>query len=166
VVTGSPLNICAHHLKQAAELYASASGHETQTRIRERCPDCNHMTLTATLAPPVVTCRNCGHTHAIATSDIPIRDTKIIETGDPVVYYIRFADRIKIGTTANLPNRLATLPHDEVLAVERGGRDVEKQRHQQFRQYRITPKGEWFRPGEHLMAHIAALPKVPTSHSL
>lgn len=161
VVTGSPLNICAKHLQQAAELYASASGHETETRIRERCPDCNYMTLTATLAPPVVTCRRCGHTHPIKTSQVPLPDRRTIKAGDPVVYYIRFGDRIKIGTTQNLSSRLASLPHDELLAVERGDRDLEQERHKQFGQYRITRRGEWFTLGPELLEHIAVLPKLP-----
>ena len=32
-----------------------------------------------------------------------------------VVYYLRYRDRIKIGTTANPAQRFAALPHDEVL---------------------------------------------------
>lgn len=37
-----------------------------------------------------------------------------------VVYYLRYRDRIKIGTSANPRLRFAALPHDEVLAFERG----------------------------------------------
>lgn len=64
-------------------------------------------------------------------------------TGSEVVYYIRFGDRVKIGTTTHLRNRLSAIPHDEVMAVEAGGRGVEQARHRQFAKLRIT--GEWFR---------------------
>lgn len=162
VVTGSPLNICAKHLRQAAELYASASGHEPETRVRERCPTCRQMALVAKAAPPTIVCVNCGYARTITVSDLPTRNPSQIESGDPVVYYIQFGDRIKIGTTRNLEARLAALPHDEVLAVERGDRDIEKRRHLQFAESRVTPRGEWFTRGERLMKHIASLQDTQT----
>jgi hypothetical protein len=73
----------------------------------------------------------------------------------PVVYYIRFGGRIKIGTTVSLPSRLSSIPCDEVLAIEPGGGDIETRRHTQFAEYHIT--GEWFRPGLELMRHIGLL---------
>jgi excisionase family DNA binding protein len=73
----------------------------------------------------------------------------------PRVYYIRFGDRIKIGTTKCLTARLSDLPHDEVLATEPGGRDVETRRHRQFAAQKI--RREWFRPDPVLLEHIAAL---------
>ena len=39
-----------------------------------------------------------------------------------VVYYVRYRDQVKIGTSSNPRLRLASIPHDEVLAFERGGR--------------------------------------------
>jgi len=73
----------------------------------------------------------------------------------PLVYYVRFADRIKIGTTANLAERLREVPHDVLLGVEAGGRDVEGKRHEQFRELRLTR--EWFRAAQPLLDHIAQL---------
>src|SRR3712207_998868 len=49
-----------------------------------------------------------------------------------VVYYLRYGDRVKIGTTGNPRQRLAAIWHDEVLAFERGDRRVERRRHAQF----------------------------------
>jgi len=72
-----------------------------------------------------------------------------------VVYYLRFGDRVKIGTTRNLRLRLASLPHDDLLATEPGDYHVEHQRHVQFRAARI--KGEWFHAEPALLAHIATL---------
>jgi hypothetical protein len=73
-----------------------------------------------------------------------------------VVYYLRFRDRIKIGTSANPRQRLATLRHDELLAFELGDRSLEQRRHSQFAEQRLD-RTEWFRMGDPLMAHIELL---------
>lgn len=82
-----------------------------------------------------------------------------VETRQPFVYYIRFGDRIKIGYTLNVPGRLANLPHDEVLAIEPGPIELERMRHQQFAEHRITSLGEWFRIHPDLLTHIDMLVK-------
>lgn len=78
-------------------------------------------------------------------------------TGDEpgIVYYVRFGERVKIGTTIQLATRLRSIPHDEVLAVEPGGVEMERRRHLQFADYRM--KGEWFLYGLTLREHIASL---------
>lgn len=73
-----------------------------------------------------------------------------------VVYYLRFRDRIKIGTTANPAQRFASLPHDEVLAFERGDRMLEHRRHVEFAHLRI-PGTEWFETDPALLAHVERL---------
>lgn len=77
------------------------------------------------------------------------------ENKPPIVYYLQFGDRIKIGTTINLRRRLGEIPHDRVLATEPGGHSVETKRHKQFGAERIT--GEWFEPSERLLTHIREL---------
>jgi hypothetical protein len=72
-----------------------------------------------------------------------------------VVYYLRYAGRIKIGTSAQPRQRLGAIWHDELLAFERGGRSLEQKRHRQFATLREG--GEWFRSAPELLAHIAAL---------
>jgi hypothetical protein len=76
------------------------------------------------------------------------------------VYYVRLGQKIKIGYTGNLRNRLnAYGPGRELLALEYGGLELEKQRHQQFREYRATGAGrEWFSQAEELLDHIRQLP--------
>jgi hypothetical protein len=73
-----------------------------------------------------------------------------------VVYYIRFKTQIKIGTTSNPRSRFASLPHDEVLAFERGDRYRERARHEQFAEFRIAGT-EWFRVHTALERHIELL---------
>lgn len=92
---------------------------------------------------------------------LPLRKQEMLNRGygefshEPIVYYLKFGDRIKIGTTTNLRKRLLDIPHDQVLAVEPGGLAMERRRHLQFRSHRIS--GEWFTAGDDLMRHIKAL---------
>jgi hypothetical protein len=72
-----------------------------------------------------------------------------------VVYYLRFGDRVKIGTTTNLARRLSAIPHDEVLATEVGSFTLERERHGQFAADRVI--GEWFHMSPSLMEHIEGL---------
>jgi hypothetical protein len=72
-----------------------------------------------------------------------------------VVYYLRYADRVKIGTSARPRQRLAAIRHDELLAFEPGGRQLEQRRHREFASLREG--GEWFTLTPELAAHIAAL---------
>ena len=73
-----------------------------------------------------------------------------------VVYYLRFRDRIKIGTSANPRARLAQLRFDDLLAFERGDRATEQKRHAQFAESRFVGS-EWFHDSAELLAHVSAL---------
>lgn len=77
--------------------------------------------------------------------------------GQAVVYYVRIHDRVKIGTTANMRERMHILLPDEVLATEPGFRELESLRHAQFAHLRIKGPGERFAPAEDLMSHIRML---------
>ncbi|MFI8632900.1 GIY-YIG nuclease family protein [Microbacterium sp. NPDC077663] len=72
-----------------------------------------------------------------------------------VVYYLRYRDRVKIGTSATPRRRLNAIMHDELLAFETGDRHLEQQRHQQFADLREG--GEWFTLTGPLVPHIAGL---------
>lgn len=74
---------------------------------------------------------------------------------EPIVYYMRLGDLVKIGTSTNLRSRRNTINPQEVMAVEKGGRDHEQGRHQEFKELRVH--GEWFRLEEPLVSHIAKL---------
>lgn len=75
-----------------------------------------------------------------------------------VVYYIRFGDRVKIGTSAGPRRRFAQLRHEEVLAFEPGDRTVEHRRHVEFADLRLG--GEWFSLEGDLVDHIEALARA------
>ncbi|MGO3649765.1 GIY-YIG nuclease family protein [Agrococcus casei] len=72
-----------------------------------------------------------------------------------VVYYLRWADRVKIGTTKNLRNRTRDIYFDEVLAAEPGGRVLEAQMHRKFASLKIPEYREWFQAGPELVNHAA-----------
>jgi hypothetical protein len=71
------------------------------------------------------------------------------------VYYMRIGNRIKIGWTTNLTERLKAINPEELVATEEGGRKLEKRRHSQFADLRTH--GEWFRMDEPLIGHLVAL---------
>ncbi len=73
-----------------------------------------------------------------------------------VVYYLRFADRVKVGTTANPRQRLAVIRHHELLAFERGGRRLEQRRHEEFANDRLGTS-EWFRMSDAIRRHVDAV---------
>lgn len=73
-----------------------------------------------------------------------------------VVYYLRFGDRVKIGTTHNPRQRFAALAGEEVLAFELGDRAVERARHAEFAEDRLGTS-EWFALSPRLLAHITVL---------
>lgn len=94
----------------------------------------------------------------LAEAGTPTADPRVLSREDDrtnVVYYVRLGTRVKIGTTRNIEGRLRILPHEEVLAIEPGGYEVEALRHDQFSQLRV--RGEWFLAEEKLLSHAAAL---------
>lgn len=86
-----------------------------------------------------------------------VPDGEIAPPRVEVVYYLGYADRVKIGTSANPRQRLAAIWHDELLAFERGGRALEQRRHAQFATDRYHRGTEWFRRSDALTAHVAVL---------
>ena len=115
------------------------------------------------------TCVLCGFVGAAgfaasgARPACPVCGWLVGDTPDPdlprprveVVYYIRWNERIKIGTSAHPAQRLAAIWHHELMAFELGGRARERLRHEQFAALREG--GEWFRADPVLLAHIQAI---------
>jgi len=130
---GAPLILCTRHLLLAYEWVAKDVG------------------VTDTLPSPCLACGSrlgvrypSGWLCAICEWKVGmIPDEPYATVRLDVVYYIRFGDRVKIGTTANPRSRLSHLVHDELLAFERGNRLVEQHRHQQFAAHRML-RTEWF----------------------
>lgn len=60
-----------------------------------------------------------------------------------VVYYMRIGNRVKIGFSTNLSERLKTFTPEELLAVEPG--DIALERSRQARFNALWTHAEWFR---------------------
>lgn len=91
-------------------------------------------------------CARCGW----RLGDAPDADLPLPRVD--VVYYLRYRDRVKIGTSATPRRRLTAIMHDEVLAFEPGDRTVEQRRHREFAELREG--GEWFTLTGPLAAHV------------
>jgi hypothetical protein len=143
---GTPLALCPHHLTVAHEWVARGVG------------------ATDVLPSPCIACGSrlgvrypSGWLCAICEWKVgDLADHEVAAVRVDVVYYIRFDDRIKIGTSGNPRTRLTTLKHNELLAFERGGRQVEQRRHAQFAPYRLA-RTEWFEIASPLTHHIELL---------
>lgn len=73
------------------------------------------------------------------------------------VYYVAQADRIKIGYATDVKRRVKDYgPTAKLLAVEPGNRDLETQRHQQFRGH-LADGREWFYDALPIREHIKSL---------
>jgi hypothetical protein len=142
----APFALCRAHVALVAEWSDTVWG--TEDILPSPCRACGHRL--GVRYPSGWVCGGCGW-----------RVGDILDDGLPpprvdVVYYLRFRDRIKIGTTANPRQRLARIWHDELLAFERGDRLVEHRRHEQFADLRLDGS-EWFTAGPELEEHVERL---------
>jgi hypothetical protein len=146
VAPGAPVNLCAHHLAVAHDWVDREVG------------------ITDVLPSPCLACGSRLGVHYPSGWLCAICEWKVGDIADyevsgvrvDVVYYIRFGDRIKIGTSASPRSRLAALGNNELLAFERGTREVEQRRHRQFAAYRFA-RTEWFEMHDELLHHINTL---------
>jgi hypothetical protein len=76
------------------------------------------------------------------------------------VYYLLLSPTtVKIGTTRSLTQRLTALRAETqyVVAIERGGRELERQRHKEFADERRSNRREDFHLSDRLKKHIDEL---------
>ncbi len=149
VSADSPVPLCAHHLLRAVDF---ATTEVTPAGLED------------VLVSPCVLCGSrlgvrypSGTLCAVCewrVGDIP--EVDLVPPRVDVVYYIRFRDRIKIGTSSNPRARLSALWHEELLAFERGDRHIERRRHEQFAEHRLG-RSEWFSDHPALDGHIDIL---------
>lgn len=74
---------------------------------------------------------------------------------NPVVYYMRVGNRIKIGYSQNLAGRMVNLAAEELLGYESGDQKLERHRHRQFKAYHVHR--EWFEDCPAIRDHIATI---------
>ena len=142
----APFPLCERHLAAAADWGAAHDG--STDVLPSPCGLCG--SRLGVRYPSGWLCAVCEWRHC----EIP--DADLPPPRVDVVYYLRYADRVKIGTSANPRQRFGAIWHDELLAFERGGRTLEQRRHVQFAADRYAGT-EWFRRSEALTAHIEVL---------
>lgn len=73
------------------------------------------------------------------------------------VYYVQVGDRIKIGFTTSVMDRMKAYPPTSVLLVYHPGTpDLEKEMHSKFRIF-LAEGREWFRADDRISEHIAEI---------
>ncbi len=146
VAPDAPVSVCTWHLAVGAEWAAETDG--VTDLLPAPCRLCG--SRLGVRWPSGWLCAVCEWRHGEPVDD------ELPPPRVDVVYYLRFDDRIKIGTSARPRQRLAAVWHDELLAFEPGDRLVEQRRHRQFADERFG-RTEWFRRSAALDAHVAAL---------
>jgi hypothetical protein len=147
VAPDAPLNLCTGHLLAAHDWVVGEVG--VTDLLPSACVACG--SRLGVRYPSGWLCAVCEWRVGDVADPEDVASVRV-----DVVYYLRFRDRIKIGTTANPRQRLATLRHDELLAFEPGDRAVEQRRHAQFAEHRLE-RSEWFAVNDTLAGHIAVL---------
>ncbi|MCW3494360.1 GIY-YIG nuclease family protein [Microbacterium sp. SSM24] len=142
----SPVSLCDWHLAAASEW--EQSRHGVTDVLPSPCGLCG--SPLGVRYPSGWLCAVCEWRHG------ELVDHELPPPRVDVVYYLRFDDRIKIGTTGNPRQRLSAIWHHELLAFERGDRTRERRRHTEFAEDRFTGT-EWFRRSPALLAHIDVL---------
>jgi hypothetical protein len=143
VTPGAPLSLCDEHLAIAGDWFTRRHG--LVDALPSPCLACG--SRLGAHYPSGWICAICEWRYG----EVP--DSDVVPPRVDVVYYLRFGERVKIGTTANPRQRFAAIRNEEVLAFERGDRRLEQRRHEQFADYRYTGS-EWFRSTPALAAHI------------
>jgi len=142
----SPVALCEHHLALAAEWAGREWG--VVDVLPSPCVACG--SRLGRQYPSGWLCATCEWRHG------EVADDDLAPARIDVVYYLRHGARIKIGTTTNPRQRFAAIWHDELLAIERGDRRLERARHEQFARERLE-RSEWFESSPRLLAHIDAV---------
>lgn len=140
--------------------------------IRERCPRCGQLSIFfEETYGERFQCQNdnCTKQRIIIDHDEKLDPKEVAHMQflmafrresreqEEFVYYLRWSDRIKIGTSRSIKSRINSLYHDEVLAIEQGGATLEQKRHEQFKQFLIPGQREWFTTDDSLLRHISAV---------
>jgi hypothetical protein len=101
---------------------------------------------------PVYTGPEVGPTEAAIVRAVPQAGRH-----DPIVYFLKNGERVKIGTTTHLAARMTSLSlrqSDVILALD-GGRVLEEQLHRRFHEHRIG-RTEWFNFSDEIKSFVNA----------
>lgn len=126
-----------------------------QEQVPGPCPACGLCGYLTRTVSQLVRCLNASCDYQVAEDEFEAIRRPLLFTAagnNNVVYYIRFRDLVKIGTTNNLRRRCSEIPVQTLYGFEPGDRTQETRRHRQFAG--IRRQGEWFTDGRQIRAHI------------
>lgn len=145
----------ADHIKATVDRLVAAAPpltDEQKTRLRVLLAPAPQAAPTEELPalPPLPKARKAVKPAPVTKPTVPISG----------VYFVRSGELVKVGTSTNLPQRLASLRTMsplplEVLAVAAGGHAEERTVHERFAHLR--QHGEWFTAAPELLAYIAQI---------
>lgn len=120
------------------------------------CPACGLCGYLAVTVTDKIRCNNASCRYEAWVDEFETLRRRLLfdaAADQDVVYYIKFRDRVKIGTSNNLRQRCKQIVTVElVYGFEPGGVQLEHRRHRQFARYRRI--GEWFEDNRQIRAHI------------
>ncbi|WP_381801153.1 GIY-YIG nuclease family protein [Streptomyces niveus] len=95
-----------------------------------------------------------------ATDSAVVREMPASGRHDPVVYFLRNGERVKIGTTTNLRARITALSlrQSDVILLLDGGRTLEAAMHRRFSSHRQAGT-EWFNFADEIKDFVRARPR-------
>lgn len=134
-VTGSNIRLCANHKDEVTMMLAT-----DVARVDLKNLGTLHREHAIRWSPPAIPA------YVVAAENSVVREVPHSGKHDPIVYFIRNGDRVKIGYTTHLAARLAALSlrRDAVVLILDGDRHLEAVLHTRFAKQRI-PRTEWFR---------------------
>lgn len=148
--------ICVEHWREVAQQWISE-----EPAVTILCSHCSQATSIDMVELSFATCQRCHKriSDVETIQDMIERQAAYKPTPQSeikgVVYYMRFSDRVKIGFTTDLEARSKQIPFDEVVAAEPGTYALERRRHTEFLEERMSERGEWFTLTPRLAFHMA-----------
>lgn len=127
-----------------------------QHQVPGPCPSCGLAGYLMVTVTDLVRCLNASCTYEAHIVPFELLRRRLmfdLAKRRNVVYYMKFRDCVKIGTTRNLERRWNDISGVESLyGFEWGNHQLEHRRHAKFAPYRTC--GEWFKDNQEIRAHI------------
>jgi hypothetical protein len=150
-VTGSSIRLCASHKDEVTMMLAT-----DVARVDLKNLGTLYRDHAIRWSPPAIPA------YVIAAENSVVCEVPHSGKHDPVVYFIRNGDRVKIGYTTHLAARLSALSlrRDAVVLILDGDRRLESALHSRFAGKRI-PRTEWFRWDQEIETFVTRKQSLP-----
>jgi hypothetical protein len=154
-VTGNTIRLCPDHKDEITMTLA----HDIARTDLKHLVDLQEQGALRWAPPPIPVYEG----PAVATTEAAIvREVPASGQHEPIVYFLKNGDRVKIGYTTHLAARVTALSlrnRDVLLALD-GGRELEAELHRRFHAHRIS-RTEWFNFAEEIQDFVRSRPRRP-----